>query len=264
MNGDLKEARRYHWLSEGMTSFVDEPHAAIDGLGQGEIVNLTDHRAGTSRQRQLELLGELGADGIARELAKIVASEAAYQPGWQPRLPHLEMPAHHDVRAGDLVAKRLYGNLAAAADSGPADFPELLLTPGVGPRTVRALAMVAEVVHGAPFRFADPARFSFAHGGKDRHPFPVPLQVYDETIRVLKSAVRNAKLGRQEELGAIKRLDEQAQLLERRASGPPINDVIAQERAQSHNYGGKSVFGWAPPISSFAPDEFDRERTAQS
>ena len=124
--------------------------------------------------------------------------------------------------------------------------------------------MVAEVVHGAPFRFADPARFSFAHGGKDRHPFPVPLQVYDETIRVLKSAVRNAKLGRQEEVGAIKRLDEQAQLLERRASGPPINDVIAQERAQSHNYGGKSVFCWAPPISSSAPDEFDRERTAQS
>jgi uncharacterized protein len=226
MNGDLKQARRYHWLSEGMTSFVDEPHAAIDGPGQGEIVNLTDRRAEPSRQRELELLGELGPDGIARELARIIASTDANR---QPVLPHLDMPAHHDVRASDIVAKRLYGNLAAAVDCRPADFPELLLTPGVGPRTVRALAMVAEVVYGAPFRFADPARFSFAHGGKDRHPFPVPLQVYDETIRVLKSGVRNAKLGRHAELAAIKRLDEQAQLLERCALGPPINDVIAQE-----------------------------------
>ena len=103
-------------------------------------------------------------------------------------LPHLIMPHHHDVRASDVVARRLHGNLAAAADRGPKDFPELLLTPGVGARTVRALAMVAEVIHGAPYRFTDPARFSFAHGGKDRHPFPVPLKVYDETISVLKAA----------------------------------------------------------------------------
>ena len=160
-------------------------------------------------------------------------------------LPHLDLPAHHDVRAGDIVAKRLYGNLAAAADRGPTDFPELLLTPGVGARTVRALAMVAEVVHGAPYRFTDPARFSFAHGGKDRHPFPVPLRVYDETIRVLKSAVQAAKLGREEELGALKRLDEQARLLERCASGPPVEELIAEERRLSHSYGGRSVFGWA-------------------
>src|SRR5262249_9799676 len=162
----------------------------------------------------------------------------------QPALPYLDMPAHHDVRAGDIVAKRLYGNLAAAADRGPTDFPELLLTPGVGPRTVRALAMVAEVVHGAPYRFADPPRVSFAHGGKDRHPFPVPLRVYDETIRVLKSAVRNANLGRHEELGAVKRLDEQARLLERCVSGLPLEKLIAHERAQSHHYGGRSAFGW--------------------
>ena len=125
--------------------------------------------------------------------------------------------------------------------------PELLLTPGVGARTVCALAMVAEVVHGAPYRFTDPARFSFAHGGKDRHPFPVPLRVYDETIRVLKSAVSKAKLGREEELGALKRLDEQARLLEHHASGPQVEELIAQERKQSHLYGGRSVFGWAQP-----------------
>ena len=118
------------------------------------------------------------------------------------------------------VTRRLHGTLAAAAERGPADFAELLLTPGVGARTVQALAMVAEVVHGAPYRFTDPARFSLAHGGKDRHPFPVPLKVYDETIRVLKSAVRQAKLGRDEELAALRRLDEQARRLERHIGGP--------------------------------------------
>ena len=253
MNGDLKQARRYHWLSEGLKSFVDEPHAAIEGPGLGEIVNLTNHRAEPSRRGQLELLTSLGPDGIARELAKIAACDAMADASREPMLPHLDLPAHHDVHAGDVVAKRLYGNLAAAADRGPTDFPELLLTPGVGPRTVRALAMVAEVVHGAPYRFSDPARFSFAHGGKDRHPFPVPLRVYDETIRVLKSAVSGAKLGRQEELDALRRLDEQARLLERRASGPPVEELIAGEREQSHNYEGRSVFGWAlPPEASRA------------
>ena len=120
------------------------------------------------------------------------------------------------------MAQRLHGTLAAAADRGPQDFAELLLVPGVGARTVRALAMVSEVVHGAPYRFADPARFSLAHGGKDRHPFPVPIRVYDETIRVLKSAVQQAKLGREDELGAIRRLDEQARRLEAHAEGPGV------------------------------------------
>jgi uncharacterized protein len=247
MNGELKQARRYHWLSEGLKSFVDEPHAAIEGPGHGEIVNLTDHRAEPSRRMQLELLGALGPDGIARELSKIIPSHARRDFGGEPLLPHLDLPAHHDVRPGDIVEKRLYGNLAAAADRGPRDFPELLLTPGVGARTVQALAMVAEVVHGAPYRFTDPARFSFAHGGKDRHPFPVPLRVYDETIRVLKSAVHAAKLGREEELGALRRLDEQARVVERYASGPPVEELITEERRLSYSYGGRSVFGWAKP-----------------
>jgi uncharacterized protein len=154
------------------------------------------------------------------------------------------MPEHHDVRSEDLIPRRLHAAFAAAADRGPQDFPELLLTPGVGARTVKALAMVAEVLHGAPCRFSDPARFSFAHGGKDRHPYPVPLKVYDETIKVLKQAVQKAKLGREEELGALKRLDEQARLLERRATGPSVEKVIADEMAASPEYGGRSVFGW--------------------
>src|SRR3954454_5686421 len=148
------------------------------------------------------------------------------------------MPAHHDVRAKDVNLRRLRGNLAAAADRGPRDFTELLLTPGVGARTVESLAMVAEVVHGAPCRFRDPARFSLAHGGKDRHPFPVPIKVYDETIRVMKSAVQKAKLGREEELGALARLDEQARRLERHATGPTVPELIAEERQRSREFGG--------------------------
>jgi hypothetical protein len=112
---------------------------------------------------------------------------------------------------------------------------------------VRALAMVAEVVHGAPYRFTDPARFSLAHGGKDRHPYPVPLKVYDETITVMKSALHNAKLGRDEDLGALKRLDDQARALERMATGPSVQALIAQERERSYLYGGRSVSGWEQP-----------------
>jgi uncharacterized protein len=245
MNGERRQARRYHWLSEGLTSFVDEPHAAIEGPRQGEIVNLTDRRAGPSRRGQIELLASKGPDGILHELSQLEPGHATprAQPE-QPLLPHLVMPAHHDVRGSDVITRRLRGNLAVAADRGPTDFADLLLTPGVGARTVRALAMVAEVVHGAPFRFRDPARVSFAHGGKDRHPFPVPLKVYDETIRVLKSAVRKARLGRDEELGALHRLDEQARMLEGCPEGMLPEDLIAHERKLSHAYGGRSVFGW--------------------
>src|SRR5215217_4764571 len=233
MNGENRRARRYHWLSEGLSSFVDRPHAAIEGRGEGEIVNLTDHRAEASRLGQLDLLQSLGPDGIAGELAKLGEGTRATVPvpEQQLALPHLEMPEHHDVRPEDVNLRRLHGNLAAAADRGPSDFAELLLVPGVGARTVKALAMVSEVIHGAPCRFSDPARFSFAHGGKDRHPFPVPVRVYDETIAVLKSAVQKARLGQQEELWALKRLDEQARTLERHATGLTVEELIRQEQA---------------------------------
>jgi uncharacterized protein len=257
MNGARKEARRYHWLSGGLTSFVDDPHAAIEGAGQGQIINLADRRAEHSRAAQLDLLASLGPDKIVREFALLEASRGSRPAAAvaEPLLPHLVMPAHQEVRSNDVIARRLHGTLAAAADRGPKDFSELLLTPGVGGRTVQALAMVAEVVHGAPYRFTDPARFSLAHGGKDRHPFPVPIKVYDETIRVLKSAVRNAKLGAEEELGALRRLDDQARRLERHAGGPSVDAHIAQELHRSHAYGGRSVFGWEP-----APEGAVKER----
>ncbi|MET2828677.1 DUF763 domain-containing protein [Mesorhizobium shangrilense] len=244
MNGDSKVARRYHWLSEGLKSFVDQPHAAIEGANQGEIVNLTDRRADASRQGQLDLLRDLGPDRIVRELATL--ERGPPPPPEQPLLPYLVMPAHHDVRESDVVMRRLHGNIAAAADRGPEDFAELLLVPGVGARTVRALALVAEVLHGAPCRFSDPGRFSLAHGGKDRHPFPVPLKVYDETIGVLKSAVQKARLGREEEVAALRRLDDQSRQVERYATGPSLKEIIAGELDQSHLLGGRSVFGWEP------------------
>jgi hypothetical protein len=120
--------------------------------------------------------------------------------------------------------------------------------------------MVAEVMHGAPYRFTDPARFSFAHGGKDRHPFPVPLKVYDETIRVLKSAVRTAKLGRDEELGALKRLDDQARALERQASGPCVEELIAGELEKSPAYDGRSIFGWETPAERSDNNQAENRR----
>ena len=243
MNGDRRQARRYHWLSEGLESFLDDPHAAVDGATQGTILNLADRRAAASRAGQLDLLAALGPDGIARELARL---EPPSPDPVQAPLPHLVLPDHHDVRATDLVPRRLHAALAAAAEQGPKDFPELLLTPGVGARTVRSLALVAEVVHGAPCRFSDPARFSYAHGGKDRHPFPVPTQVYDRSIAVLKSAVRKARLGEGEELAAIRRLDAQARALESTAAGPSWNGIVAEELALSSRYGGRSVFGWEP------------------
>ncbi|CAN5341025.1 DUF763 domain-containing protein [soil metagenome] len=244
MKGETRTARRYHWLSEGLTSFVDEPHSAIAGQDGGTILNLTDRRALRSRTAQLDLLSALGPDAITLEAARLRPPASAPQREVaQLALPHLVMPAHHEVRASDVMLRRLHGALAAAADRGPKDFAELLLTPGVGARTVEALALVAEVIHGTPCRFSDPARFAFAHGGKDGHPFPVPLKVYDETIRVLKRAVRNAKLGRAEELSALQRLDAQARVLERVARGPRFDALVDREIRDSPVYGGMTVDG---------------------
>lgn len=246
MHGERQQARRYHWLSEGLANFIEAPHSAIEGENQGSIVNLTDKRAEASRQGQLELLATLGPDRIVQELAKIEAKPPAVRPV-QEVLPHLIMPDHHDVSPKDVVSSRLHGALAAAAERGPVDFKDVLMTPGVGERTLRALALVAEVLHGAPCRFSDPARFSLAHGGKDRHPFPVPIKVYDQTISIMKSAVQKAKLGREEELAALKRLDERARVMEKYATGPSVEAVIREEKHNSHAYGGRSIYGWEQP-----------------
>ena len=262
MSPQRREARRYHWLSEGLVSFLDSPHAAIEGINQGRILNLADTRARASRAAGLELVRE-GPDrtlsvlrrlqsGRGRTLSLFAEDEtprgAAAPPPAEPQareapaiLPHLRMPARHEVLASDVMLRRLHGTLAAAADRGAKDFADLLLTPGVGARTVAALAFVAEVVHGTPSRFTDPARFSLAHGGKDGHPFPVPIKVYDETLRVLKQAVSQARLGRTEKLGALQRLDEHARRLERSARGPDFETHVEAERADSLAFGGRTV-----------------------
>jgi hypothetical protein len=215
-------------LKRGLGPLSDDLGIHVCG-GRGQHSRKTpDRRAEVSRARQLDLLADLGPDRIVGELAALRGETPA-----QALLPHLIMPAHHDVRSSDVFTRRLHGTLAAAAERGPADFPDLLLTPGVGARTVRSLAMVAEVVHGAPYRFRDPARFSLAHGGKDRHPYPVPIKVYEETIRVMKSAVQNARFGRDEAMQALKRLDVQARRLERTARDPhwtPSSQPSAQRR----------------------------------
>ena len=276
MNTQSREARRYHWLSEGLPGFLDSPHAAIEGRNCGAIINLADARAERNRHAELALLRE-GPErtvGWLRQLASRQGSLAldlfaAPEPELAPEtpslpqpaapLPHLVMPHHHDVRLSDVMLPRLQATLAAAAERDPRDFCELLLTPGVGARTVAALAHVAEVIHGAPARFADPARFSMAHGGKDRHPFPVPLRVYDETLRVLRDALAAARLGREDRLTALRALDRQARALEHvdtsalsrpeePGAGPvaSFEGLLAREREHSAAYGGRSVFGMEP------------------
>lgn len=244
MDTTRRQARRYHWLSFGLDDFVDEPHTAIDGLPRGEIVNLTDRRSRAARHAQLELVAG-GPDPVLAALRALREDPAPLFSRAQAQapapLPHLAMPAHHDVRVSDVVMRRLRGTLAAAADAGPTDFPELLLQPGVGARTVAALALVAEVVHGAPSRFSDPARYAMAHGGKDGHPFPVPLGVYDETIRVLRDALERARLGNDDRLAAIERLDRQARALEAASRDPGFDAFVASERTHSHLYGGRTV-----------------------
>ncbi len=241
MKDETSTARRYHWQSEGLRDFVEAPHSAIEGEAQGTIVNLTDLRAKRSRASSVDLLGTLGPDGIVREVGRLEGRDAEPEGADEPMLPHLVMPAHHDVRPKDVLLRRLHASLGAAADNGPADFSELLLVPGVGARTVRSLAMVAEVIHGAPHRFSDPARFAMSKGGKDGAPFPVPLKVYDETIRTLKYAVVKARLGASEEMSAIKRLDAQARAVEGKVGGPSFYGYIAEEWRRSKEYGGRTV-----------------------
>ena len=156
------------------------------------------------------------------------------------------MPKRHEVQAPDVNMKRLGTVLAMAHEKDLRDFESLLLLEGVGPRTIQSLALVSEVIHGAPSRFTDPARFSFAHGGKDGHPFPVPTKVYDETIELLRDSINKAKLGYNEKKDAIKNLSKITQMMEQNFEpNTDFNKVIEKERRESYKYGGRTVFGKA-------------------
>ncbi|TDO24782.1 DUF763 domain-containing protein [Pedobacter duraquae] len=232
MSNNSATARRYHWHSEGLRSFVEEPHTAICGVNQGRILNMTAAAAGSSR----DAIMSMAAEEPSRMIAEI---------------RHLTMPDHHDVRAKDVDLKRLGAMLYLTHERRPADFEALLLLEGMGPRTLQSMALVSEVIYGAPSRFDDPARFSFAHGGKDGHPFPVPLKVYDETISVLSNAVQRAKLDRGEKLQAIRKLSEISTLAEKGFTpNANLDAVIQRERDESWKYEGRTVFGKAKPPGS--------------
>ncbi len=217
-------ARRYHWHSASVRDFTCEPHTAIEGKNEGTIVNLVDRRAKPAQNAILHVASEKPEKTI-QEFQKLI------------------MPRHHEVRAADVNSARLGAVLAVSYERQLSDFASLLLTENLGPRTLQTLALVAEVVHGAPTRFSDPARFSFALGGKDRHPFPVPLKTYDEALGVLRRSLDAARLGRTEKIEGFKRLDQLVRRVEQQYR-PEANfeRVVEHELTISPSLGGRSVF----------------------
>ena len=216
-------ARRYHWHSASVKDFVEEPHTGIVGENQGTIMNLVDARA---KPAQIALL-----DLLHQHPEKTLKS-----------IPHLSLPAHHEVRAGDVDIKRLGAVLAVAYEKDLRDFASLLLLENLGPRTLQSVALVAEVLHGVPIRFSDPARYSFAHGGKDGHPFPVPVKTYDETLNILRSALEVARIGDREKLDGFARLHRFVHAIESQFQPEAdFNAIIAHEKAISKSLDGRTA-----------------------
>lgn len=226
MNQNERMARRYHWMSAAVKSFTEEPHTSIYGKNQGLILNLTDKNAQPLKRGILDLTRE-NPDKLIKEISLI-------------------MPRQHEVKAKDVNLKRLGATLALAHNTDITDIESLLLLQGIGPRTIQSLTLVSEVIHGTSSRFSDPARFSFAHGGKDGHPFPVPTSVYDETIEIFDRSIHLAKLGDKEKSEALRNLSKVSLEMER---GFTPNDnfdkIIQKERDESYLYGGRTVSGEA-------------------
>ena len=229
MNQDTRMARRYHWHSKNIRSFVDDPHTAVVGKNQGLITNLSDSRASANRNGITEFL-LLHPDTQLRELRR------------------LTMPGPHQIRPEHVNSKRLGAVLTLAYEKQYREFTDVLLLRGVGPRTIQSLSLVSEVIHGAPGRFDDPARFAFAHGGKDGAPFPVPLKVYDESISVLRNAVNRARIGRSDKLKAVGVLSRLTMAIEKKHEPfADVNKVIRHEWKRSSEYGGMTIKGPVDP-----------------
>lgn len=224
MNVKNGYARRYHWHSDALPSFVTEPHKAICGENQGPILNLTAREALDTQKGILEIAK---AKEVTREIQ------------------NLKMPSRHHIESQDVDLKRLGSVLALAHETDLTSFEDLLLIKGLGPRTLQSLTLVSEIIHGTPSRFKDPARFSFAHGGKDGHPFPVPLKVYDETISTLKKALERAKIDRSDKVKAFRSLHAQTLKIEKNFNPDPsqFSRVIQYEKRSSYKYGGMTVNG---------------------
>lgn len=191
MNEKNRYARRYHWLGEGVSDFVREPHAAICSQGFGSALNMVAGESERARDVVTQVATQQRPDELVRELN---------------RLKSLELPSHHHISVRDLHPERLEKVFLHTYESRPVCFEGLLSLEGVGPKTVRALTLISELVYGVAPSFRDPARFSFAHGGKDGTPYPVDRKTYDKSIDVLSRAVHRAKLGHREEMEALKRL----------------------------------------------------------
>lgn len=249
MNTETKTARRYHWSSENLRSFLDSPHTGVTGENEGLILNLASSDADSTRKRILDFSKE-NPDRVIKEIQgvikhednKILVPQATASSGGFEIVPQrsIVMPAHHDVRAEDVNLKRLGAVLATAYESEPKDFESLLLTPGLGPRTLQSLTLVSEVIYGTPSRFTDPARFSFAHGGKDGHPFPVPIKIFDESIRVLHESIERSKLGYKDKSDCIRRLHTTALQIEQHCQ-PMANfeKTLERERGLSPEWDGR-------------------------
>jgi uncharacterized protein len=227
MQTESSKARRYHWCSDNLKSFVEEPHTAICGDFQGEILNLVDKQA---KPTQLAILD------IAKENPERMLEE----------IKHLTMPTYKDIKAKDVDLKRLGSILWLAQETEIQNFEDLLLLKGLGPRTLQSLGLVSEVIHGTPSRFSDPARFAFAHGGKVGTPFPVPTKVYDETIETLRNSVEKAKIGDNDKLTAVKKLTLISQQLEENfISNNNFEALLQKEKEDSWKHGGRTINGFS-------------------
>ncbi len=195
MNTDTGWARRYHWLSEGLNDFVVEPHEAIACDHAVQPLNMVAQEAGDSRSIVAEVAGGK-PDAVVKELARIRS---------------LSLPEHHPVFPADISERYLQKVLVRTYEKPPVDFADLLLVPGIGPKTVRALALIADVAYGAKPSFRDPATYSFALGGKDGYPYPVNRTEYDRATSILEKSIKEAKLGRREKLDALRRLEKHYQ-----------------------------------------------------
>ncbi len=192
MNEANRYARRYHWLGEAVTDFVNEPHAAILSEARGQALNLTANESEPART---------AITGIATgERPEKVVTELK-------RLKTLSLPAHHQIFTRDLHPDSLSKIILSTYERQPQDFERLLGLSGVGPKTIRALSLIAELVHGVEPSYRDPARYSFAHGGKDGIPYPVDRQTYDQSIELLSRAINRTKLGLSEKQKAFGRLN---------------------------------------------------------
>jgi hypothetical protein len=278
LNDQSGLARRYHWHSPSVRDFVAEPHTGIVGENQGTIMNLVDARARPAQTAMLDIAHEHPEKTLneaRRLLTPTGVQSTAFRRGFpgfvvpasSGRIPsgggfcgvkstsvqrtafrrRLAMPTHHEVRPENINLKRLGAVLAVAYERDLHDFAELLLLENLGPRTLQSLALISEVVHGAPSRFSDPARFSFAHGGKDRHPFPVPLKTYDESLNFLRGSLDAARLGDKDKLDGFRRLDRFVRAVETRFDPEAdFKAAMAHEEAISPSLDGRSVFDDKP------------------